>query len=102
MIQLNSLTIQVISFCIKHALVHQHYGRALKLMMKQQEEKGTKEQDIKIVEVSLLLFSYHVLFSISTFHPFLLSPDILYIFWNLKNQISKLLNEELADQDLGV
>ena len=36
-IQLNSLTIQVISFCIKHALVHQHYGRALKLMMKQQD-----------------------------------------------------------------
>ena len=37
MIQLNSLTIQVISFCIKHAMVHQHYGRALKLMMKQQD-----------------------------------------------------------------
>ena len=31
--------------------MHQYYGRALKLMMKQQDEKATKDQDTKIIEV---------------------------------------------------
>jgi len=37
---------------LRHALVHQHYGRALKIMMKQNEEKATKDLDGRMVEVS--------------------------------------------------
>jgi len=37
---------------LRHALVHQHYGRALKIMMKQSEDKPTKELDGRMVEVS--------------------------------------------------
>ena len=43
---------------LRHALVRQHYGRALKIMMKQSEDKPTKELDGRMVEVgeSLTLF----------------------------------------------
>ena len=34
-------------------MVHKQYGRALKLALKQQEDKPTKEQDQKIVEVGV-------------------------------------------------
>ena len=44
---------QVIGFSIKHSLVHQYYGRALKLMMKQQEEKCTKDEATKMIEVGI-------------------------------------------------
>ena len=37
---------------LRHALVRQHYGRALKIMMKQSEDKATKDLDGRMVEVS--------------------------------------------------
>jgi len=37
---------------LRHALVRQHYGRALKIMMKQSEDKATKEVDGRMVEAS--------------------------------------------------
>jgi len=37
---------------LRHALVRQHYGRALKIMMKQSEDKATKDVDGRMVEVS--------------------------------------------------
>jgi len=42
---------------LRHALVRQHYGRALKIMMKQSEDKPTKELDGRMVEVSWLNYS---------------------------------------------
>ena len=58
MIQLNSLTIQVISFCIKHALVHQHYGRALKLMMKQQDYPPPYNDVIQLNSLTIQVISF--------------------------------------------
>ena len=40
---------------LRHALVRQHYGRAVKIMMKQSEDKPTKELDGRMVEVSQLM-----------------------------------------------
>jgi len=49
---------------LRHALIRQHYGRALKIMMKQTEEKPTKDLDGRMVEVSLL--------AIASVHHFIL------------------------------
>jgi len=43
---------------LRHALIRQHYGRALKMMMKQSEEKPAKDIDGRMVEVSELI-NYH-------------------------------------------
>lgn len=40
---------------LRHALIHQHYGRALKMMMKQSEDKPAKDLDGRMVEVSKLV-----------------------------------------------
>ena len=43
--------IQVYQLALRHALVRRHYGRALKLLMKQAEDKPGKEIDGEIIEV---------------------------------------------------
>lgn len=43
---------QISAFTVRHAMVHKHYGRALKLLQKHLEEKPTKEQDKTFIEVS--------------------------------------------------
>ena len=49
------------NFCMKvsqvslrHALVHKWYGKALKVVLKQLEDKQTKELDKKLMEVRML------------------------------------------------
>ena len=39
-------------FTVGHALAHAHYGRALKLLLKQLDDKPTKELEKKCVAVS--------------------------------------------------
>jgi len=39
--------VQVFMLTLRHALVRQHYGRALKIMMKQSEDKPAKHRDDK-------------------------------------------------------
>ena len=41
---------------MKHALVHKHFGKALKISMKLQEEKATKEGDKKSIQVPIFSF----------------------------------------------
>jgi len=45
---------------LRHALVRQHYGRALKIMMKQTEDKATKDLDGRMVEVSESAITAHL------------------------------------------
>ena len=47
--------LQVHQLALRHALVRRHYGRALKLMMKQAEDKPSKELDIEMIEVCSML-----------------------------------------------
>lgn len=51
---------KVQTLCLKHALVHGHYGRALKILQKQQEDKPVKEVEEKIIEVCRLLKWDHI------------------------------------------
>ena len=44
----------MLSFALKHAQAHKHHGRALKLLYKQLEDKATKENELKLIEVSTL------------------------------------------------
>jgi tripeptidyl-peptidase-2 len=46
---------KVYMLALRHALVRQHYGRALKIMMKQAEDKVTKDLDVRMVECCGLL-----------------------------------------------
>jgi len=46
--------LQVYQLALRHALVRRHYGRALKLMMKQAEDKPGKELDVEVIEVSVI------------------------------------------------
>ena len=39
-------------FVGKHALAHKHYGRVLKFLYKQQDEKNSRELDDRLLEVS--------------------------------------------------
>ncbi|XP_023932445.1 tripeptidyl-peptidase 2 [Lingula anatina] len=48
-IDINDL--KVSQFVVRHALAHKHYGRALKVLQKQNDEKNTKENDLKIIEI---------------------------------------------------
>ena len=45
---------------LQHAMMHKHYGRALKFVQKQAEEKGTKELDDKSIEVPIVLLSTYI------------------------------------------
>ncbi|XP_014663971.1 PREDICTED: tripeptidyl-peptidase 2-like [Priapulus caudatus] len=42
---------KVAPFAIRHAMVNQHYGRALKLLLRQLDEKATKENEYKVIEI---------------------------------------------------
>ena len=43
---------QGVSFAIQHALVSEHYGRAMKILLKQIDDKYTKELDDRLSCVS--------------------------------------------------
>ena len=42
---------KVVNFMVKHAIHLGHYARGLKLVLKQQEEKNSKEQEKKAIEL---------------------------------------------------
>lgn len=50
---------QISSFTEKLAMVHCHYGKALKILLKQQDEKRSKDNEKKIIEVSSILLVYN-------------------------------------------
>lgn len=46
------MALQVVQLGIRHALAHKHYGRAMKLVTKQMEDKPCRDLDKRVVEVS--------------------------------------------------
>lgn len=40
-------------------MVHCHYGKALKILLKQQDEKRSRDNEKKIIEVSSVLLVYN-------------------------------------------
>jgi tripeptidyl-peptidase-2 len=71
--------LQVISFSVLHAMVHGHFGRALRLLVRQQDERMTRENDEKIIRAMRGLKWDHAahLFELSfpvryphAYHPF--------------------------------
>ena len=44
--------VKALTFGRKHALTHKHYGRALKFLYKQQDEKNSRDLDDRLLEVS--------------------------------------------------
>ncbi|XP_059484190.1 tripeptidyl-peptidase 2 isoform X2 [Neocloeon triangulifer] len=70
---------KVIPFSIQHALVNEHYGRALKLTQKQQEEKQSRDLDVKCLQYLQNLGWEHAAHHLeaglpvrypATYHPF--------------------------------
>ncbi|XP_033096394.1 tripeptidyl-peptidase 2-like isoform X2 [Anneissia japonica] len=52
---------KVIGFTLKHAMVHEYYGRQLKLLTKSQDEsRGSKEQDKRFIEIYKQLGWHHL------------------------------------------
>lgn len=45
----------MVQFGVKHSAAHQHYGKALKLLLKQLDDKATKETERKVIEVRLTI-----------------------------------------------
>jgi hypothetical protein len=54
-----SHSFQVYQLALRHALVRRHYGRALKMMMKQAEEKPGKDLDVEMIEVNHIAIQQH-------------------------------------------
>ena len=59
-LRLFTLSAQVLSFALKHAQAHKHYGRALKILYKQLDDKASKDNENKLIEVSKLFSIVHV------------------------------------------
>ena len=45
---------QAVQVHLRHALAHKQYGRALKILHKQMEDKGTRDMDKRAIEVTVL------------------------------------------------
>ena len=59
-LRLFTLSAQVLWFALKHAQAHKHYGRALKILYKQLDDKASKDNENKLIEVSKLFSIVHV------------------------------------------
>ncbi len=47
----SSCSFQVTQVALRHAMVHKWYGKALKIVLKQMEDKPNKDHDKKLIEV---------------------------------------------------
>ena len=50
--------LQVSQFVLHHALLHKQYGKALKVLQKQTEEKKTIDNDKQTIDVSVYTDKY--------------------------------------------